>query len=85
MYYALGTLLFAAIAIVVVVAAVQRSKRVPCTSCGLSISPSADHCPYCKAQQHRGGSGHDSGHDERGQHEGPHPHTGEHGSGHHKQ
>lgn len=50
-YYVGGTLLFLALAILVAVLAWQRTKRVPCHHCGLSIAPNVDKCPFCHASQ----------------------------------
>lgn len=46
-----GTLLFAALAVVVAIGAWQRTRRVPCVSCGLSIAPRSPACPFCGVAQ----------------------------------
>ena len=46
-----GSLVFALLAIVVVVGAWRRTRRVPCVACGLSISPREAECPFCYADQ----------------------------------
>jgi hypothetical protein len=46
-----GTLLFAALAIVVAIGAWQRTRRVPCTACGLSIARHLEACPFGQAAQ----------------------------------
>jgi cytochrome oxidase assembly protein ShyY1 len=46
-----GSLVFALLAIVVALGAWQRTRRVPCVGCGLSIAPSAQSCPFCHVTQ----------------------------------
>jgi len=50
-----GTLVFAALAIVVAIGAWQRTRRLPCVDCGLSIGRHLDTCPFCHATQHPNG------------------------------
>ena len=45
----LGALLWVAIAGLVVIAFVRRSRRIACPSCGLSVDPRLGECPYCGA------------------------------------